>query len=156
MKILATALVKGGEQKQLIWKRFRQYHYAPETFLLSCECHLVKVEGYDWIGFIAANQHQERWGKGSGVWYAHKTAIKLPQDHPDYLRLWALVADHQAQMQVARGRRFVCKAPADHVAYRDLPNSGWEPASKDKRCQTEGYRSHRYVGVATKALGVGA
>ena len=156
MKVLQTASVIGGEQKQRAWKRFRQFHYDPETFLLSSECYLVEVEGYGWVGFIAANMHQERWGKGSGVWYSHKTAIKLPKDHPDYLRLWALVADHQAQMQVARGRKFVCKAPADHTAYRDLSDSGWEPASKDKRCAKDGYRSHRYVGATAKTMGAGA
>jgi hypothetical protein len=156
MKVLQTASVIGGEQKRRAWTRFRQFHYDPETFLLSTECHLVEVEGHGWVGFIAANMNQERWGKGSGSWYAHKAAIKLPTTHPDYFRLWALVADHQAQMQVARGRRFVCKAPADHVAYRDQPNSGWEPSSKDKRYKKDGYRSHRYIGVAVKALGAGA
>ena len=147
MKII-TRPVEGGA-KQAVWeRRFQAFHYAPETFLKSCECHIVYVEGYDWIGFIAANMHQERWGKGSGSWYAHKTVVRLPITHPDYFRVWALVADHQAQMQIAKGRRFVCKAPADHVAYRDQPNSGWEPASKDKRYAKDGYRSHRYVGAA--------
>jgi hypothetical protein len=152
--IIGTRPVEGGEQKAKAWSRFKAFHYDTETFLKSCECYLVCVEGYklvdgydlDWIGFIAANKYQDRHGKGSGVWYAHKTAVCLPKDHPDYLRLWAIVADHQAQMQVARGRSFVCKAPADHAAYRDLPNSGWEPASKDKRYQKEGYRSHKYIG----------
>jgi hypothetical protein len=155
MKILDTAPIKGAAKYDVWLRSYKSFHYAPNTFLKSCECHLVKVEGYGWVGFIAANKNQDRWGKNSGAWYSHKTAIKLPKDHPDYLRVWALVADHQAQMQVARGRRFVCKAPADHVAYRDLPNSGWEPASKDKRYAKDGYRSHRYVGVA-KALAAGA
>jgi hypothetical protein len=150
--MITTHPVIGGPQKQVVWKRFRQFHYAPETFLLSSECYLVKVEEYDgWIGFIAANQYQQRWGKGSAVYYSHKTAIKLPKDHPDYFLLWALVADHQAQMQVAKGRKFVCMAPADHSAYRDMPNSGWMPSTKDKRRQKAGYRSHRYVGAAMVA-----
>jgi hypothetical protein len=76
---------------------------------------------------------------------AHKTAIKLPRTHPDYYRLWALIADYQAQMHFDRGHLFVTMAPMDHAAYRDLPNSGWEPASKDRRYMKDGYRSHRYV-----------
>jgi hypothetical protein len=151
MKIITRPVV-GGARKQDVWeRRYKAFHYDPETLLKSCECHIVYVEGYNWVGFIAANMHQERWGKGSGIYYAHKTAIALPTTHPDYFKLWALVADHQAQMQVARGHKFVCKAPADHAAYRDLFNSGWVPASKDKKYQKDGYRSHEYVGAAMAA-----
>ena len=138
--------------KQAAWEKFAPFHYDKE-FNKASECYLVAIDGKK-VGFVASLQRPNVYDDRP-MWTAHKTAVRLPVTHPDYFRLWALCADEQAKMHVARGHRFVAMAPLDHAAYRDEVNSGWVPASKDKRCMKDGYRSHRYVGVA-KALGAGA
>ncbi len=156
-----TQPVKGGAQKDAVWKRktgrgsFSEFHYDKELRQKACECHVVHVEDYGWIGFIASFRRRGHFydPQNREMWTAHKTAIKLPRTHPDYYRLWALIADYQARMHLDRGHLFVTKAPADHSVYRDLPNSGWEPSTTDNRAKKYGYRSHRFVGAAMAGLG---
>jgi hypothetical protein len=151
--MIHTYPVKGGARKTVVWNRFRDYHYTPDVFNKACECHVVNVEGYGWIGFIASFRRRGYFydPQNREMWTAHKTAIKLPRTHPDYYRLWALIADYQAQMHFDRGHLFVTMAPMDHAAYRDLPNSGWMPSTTDKKRQQSGHRSHKYIGAAMAA-----
>jgi hypothetical protein len=143
-----THPVEGGA-KRAVWSRFKAFHYA-SNFNPACECHLVNVEGYGWVGFIASFRRRGHFydPQNREMWTAHKTVIKLPKDHPDYFRLWALVSDYQAQMHLDRKHLFVCMAPMDHAAYRDEPNSGWKPSTTDSRAKKRDYRSHRYVGTS--------
>jgi hypothetical protein len=155
-------LIDDWDTAKAVWYRktargsFSEFHYDKKLSATASKCYLVEITGYGYIGFIASCRRRGRFGSDPRpMWYAHKTAIRLPNDDPDYLRLWALVADEQARMNIALGRRFVCMAPIDHAAYRDLPNSGWEPAAQDKQHMKDGYRSHRYVGAA-KAMAASA
>lgn len=123
-----------------LWAHFRSYHYDPDVFQKSAYCYLAEVDGQR-IGFCASIPQRGRFGDDPRpAWRAHKTAILLPTSHPQYFKLWAVVADEQARFQAALGHRFWSTAPIDHAAYRDLPESGWTPSKSDGRKQ--GYRSH--------------
>ncbi|HXM59457.1 MAG TPA: hypothetical protein VN950_01285 [Terriglobales bacterium] len=139
----------GREHKEPVWQKFAPFHYDKETFNKASECYLVSIDGKV-LGFIASLQRSNVYD-ARPMWTAHKTAVRLPSTHPDYLRLWALCADEQAKLHVARGHRFVAMAPLDHSHYRTLPNSGWEPSTKDKQRMKRGYHSHKYIGVTAKA-----
>lgn len=139
---------KPCEDKRSDFERFRPFHYWPDHNLnRAALCSLVFINGIE-RGFVAALYRR---GKvhGAKAWLAHRTAVLLPRSHPAYLRLWAAVADAEAQQYVQQGLRFYSVAPSDHALYRDNEGSGWKRTSSDRGKQKTGYRSHEYVGAVS-------
>jgi hypothetical protein len=125
------------------YAQFQPFHYWPDRPChRATRCHLVVVDGVT-RGFVASMRDQKH-GVGLPEWRAHLTAVLLPISHPQYLRLWALCADVQAQYELSLGHRFWSCAPADHAAYRDGLGSGWVGSSNDGN--KSGFRNHQYVG----------
>jgi hypothetical protein len=128
------------------FERFQPWHYWPEKPISKfAVCNRVLVDGIE-RGFVAAIFRRGKVHKAK-AWLEHRTAVLLPRSHSDYLRLWAVASDAQAQQYGAKGLRFYSVAPTDHVLYRDKEGSGWKATSKDRERQKTGYRSHEYVGV---------
>jgi hypothetical protein len=96
------------------------------------------------IGFAASLAQPS--GTMKNVWRAHKTVVSLDASDPRQKDIWRLVSDAQAALHVAEGRRFMSMAPIDYAIYRDDPQSGWKPTSKNQRRKRAGYCSHEYIG----------
>jgi hypothetical protein len=133
--------------KQTVWEQFRPFHYMKDSFNKAARCFRATIDGQD-IGFAAAITQPS--GTLKNAYRAHKTVIMLPEDHPDYLRFWSAVSDAQAKYFVAQGCRYFAQTPKKYSGYRDLPESGWIPTTKNGRgrCEQNGNTSHEYVGVS--------
>ena len=83
-------------------------------------------------------------GTLKNAYRAHKTVVRLPES-PAMFKLWALVADAQARLHVAEGKRFFSAAPIAYAAYRDNRESIWVPTSTDRRRKSWAFAvtSHR-------------
>jgi hypothetical protein len=122
---------------------FAPFHYDSEVFQKSADCWIAMI-GDRQVGFCAAIANSGRRGKDlRPARFAHKTVAKLFTSHPEYFRLWARIADAQAEKMLQLGYRFWSTSPADHALYRDNSASGWIRSSSDGK--KVGYRSHQYV-----------
>lgn len=128
-----------------MWEHFKFFHYDPNTFNRAARCYLVEVSNKR-VGFIASLPMPS--GTLTNAWRAHKTAVLLPAEHPMQKKLWAHIADEQADMHLREGHRFFSTAPIEYAQYRENPASGWIPSSKnERRKRTRGEGSHEYKGV---------
>lgn len=131
--------------KHEYWEFFKMFHYDPNVFNTSAQCFFVEVNKKK-IGFVASLAMRS--GTLTNAWRAHKTVIMLSAEHPEYKNLWKMAADEQARHHVSEGKRFFSAAPIDHAAYREQPNSGWKPTTKNERRKAlKRECSHEFIGV---------
>ena len=137
------------EIKNVVWEKFRAHHYTPDRWNPAARVFLA-TEVFDGkeliVGMSAALAAPS--GTIRNVWCSHKVVV-LPLglhtgvwDSPatillpnfDRPKMWQAIADAQAALFVAAGYRYYCNAgdaPAELIAYRDDPASGWIPTSKN-------------------------
>ncbi len=154
--------------ERILWEDFKMYHYMTTPLNKASRTFLALAGGVP-VGFCASLPMPS--GTLKNAYRAHKTVVRLPES-PAMFKLWAMVADAQARLHVAEGKRFFSAAPIAYAAYRDnpesiwvptstdrqqrakkglrshesqAPQSGWVPTSKDKKRMETGFRSHEYV-----------
>lgn len=137
------------EIKNVVWEKFRAHHYTPDRWNPAARVFLA-TEVFDGkeliVGMSAALAAPS--GTIRNVWCSHK-AVVLPLglhtgvwDSPatillpnfDRPQMWRAIADAQAALFVNEGHPYYCNAgdaPAELIAYRNDPASGWVPTSKN-------------------------
>ena len=121
-----------------LWEDFKQYHYMTTPLNKASRTFLALANSVP-VGFCASLPMPS--GTLKNAYRAHKTVVRLPES-PAMFKLWALVADAQAKLHVAEGKRFFSAAPLAYAAYRDNPESIWVPTSTDRQRVKLGFRSH--------------
>jgi hypothetical protein len=135
--------------KNLVWEKFRLYHYTPERWNAGARVFLA-TEVFDGkkliVGMSAALSAPS--GTVKNAWCSHKVVVLPLGLHsgiwgspekvllPDFDRtqMWRAIADAQAARFISEGHPYFCNAgdaPAKLIAYRDDPTSGWRPTSKN-------------------------
>ena len=124
--------------ERILWDDFKQYHYMTTPLNKASRTFLALANGVP-VGFCASLPMPS--GTLKNAYRAHKTVVRLPES-PAMFKLWALVADAQARLHVAEGKRFFSAAPIAYAAYRDNRESIWVPTSTDRQREKLGFRSH--------------
>jgi hypothetical protein len=135
--------------KKAVREKFQRHHYTPERWSKGARL-FVATEMFDGkeliVGASAAKSSPS--GTTRGAWCSHKVVVLPLGMHtgvwnstekfllPDFDRteMWRAIADAQAALFVNSGHPYYCNAssaPADLIAYRNNPASGWVPTSKN-------------------------
>jgi hypothetical protein len=160
--------------KTAVWKKFRAHHYTPDRWNHAARVFLATetLDGKDLIvGMSAAlaapsGTLKNAWcshkvvvlplGLNTGVWNSSEK-ILLPDF--DRTQMWWTIADAQAALFVGAGYRYYCNAgdaPAELIAYRNDPASGWIPTSKNGKAPRDKGHGEKYGNKsrATNAAGL--
>jgi hypothetical protein len=128
-----------------LWEQFKDFHYQVAPLNKSSRTHLAvaEINGKSVaIGFCASLPMPS--GTLKKAFRAHKVVVRM-SECPAMFQLWATISDEQAKLHVREGKRFYSTAPILYAEYRDDPQSGWVPTTKDERRKRSGLRSHEYV-----------
>jgi hypothetical protein len=163
------------EIKNAVWEKFRAHHYTPDRWNSAARVFLA-TEIFDGkeliVGMSAALSSPS--GTTHNTWCSHKV-VALPPSLgmstgvwgspekiilPDFdqTQMWRAIADAQAALFVNAGYRYYCNAgdaPAELIAYRNDPASGWTPTSKNgKPPRDNGFHKCSNRPRATNAAGL--
>jgi len=160
--------------KNFAWSKFRAHHYTSERWSAGARVFLA-TEVFDGkeliVGMSAAlsapsGTIKNAWcwhkvvvlplGLHSGIWDSPEKVL-LPDF--DRTQMWRAIADAQAALFVREGHPYYCNAgdaPAELIAYRDDPASGWVPTSKNGKAPRDKGHGAKYGNKsrATNAVGL--
>lgn len=152
------------------WSLFAPHHYTPDVFNPAARTFLGTMDFDEkevLIGFAACLSFPS--GTVENAYRSHKVVVlpastvtgvwgkpepfTIPPDF-DNRRAWQELADAQARLIVAEGHRYFCNAsdaPAELIEYRDHPDSGWKPTSKNGKHPSAGEtRGDRKLGITNR------
>ena len=132
--------LSGVDAKKIAWSHFAEHHYSPDVFNVAARTFFAYGDADILIGLTAALALPS--GTMQNAWRSHKVVVL-----PEFRVLWGDVADAQAIKFLSEGKRYFCNAsdaPADLVAYRDDPASGWRCTSKHGQVPRDNGHSTRF------------